>query len=119
DSVFTENLTPGTYDNRFVLVFKTGEWSGLTQVSTGIQQITNPKNIVIYSQQSQIFVNFMEPQQNITVQVCDIEGRQLYNQPFGSVQGVVSLGSNYALNNVYIIKVTGNSILKINKLVLQ
>ena len=116
DSAYSVNLTSGTYENRFGLVFKTGEWSDTT--STGTKLMNDTKNIVVYSQQDNIYVNFLQPQQSVTIQVFDITGRILYNKLLDNATGSISLGS-YTVNNVYVVKITGNGLSKINKLLLQ
>ncbi len=118
DSSYTVNLSPGTYDNRFELVFNVGEWSGTNGISTGTLSLKNNRDIVTYSQQGQAYVNFIQPQQNITVQLYDILGRLVYSNNYESINGVVSLGT-YNLNNVYVVKITGNNLLNINKLLIQ
>ena len=116
DSAYSVNLTSGTYENRFSLVFKTGEWSDTTR--TGTKLLNDNKNIVVYSQLGNICVYFIQPQQSVTIQVFDITGRILYNKLLDNATGSISLGS-YTVNNVYVVKITGNGLSKINKLLLQ
>lgn len=118
DSAFTVNLSAGTYDTRFEVVFKDNLSTGINQpiVSTGS---VGQNSVIARSNNGFVFVDFLNEEKNVDIQMFDLNGRMVYEEKFPTAQGTVQLDSNFSLSHIYLIKISAEQLSKTSKLLIQ
>lgn len=121
DSALTVSLAPGTYDDRFELVFKKFNLNtGVDQsLVSGQENIENGRNIVVRAQYGQMYIDFPEQYKNVHIQVSDITGRVIYEKSISLANGTFLVDSNFLVNSVYLFRISGDNLFKTSKLLLR
>ena len=114
EASYIVTLPSKTINNRFRLVLKSGTIPTFSNF-----KIDNASNINIYSNSGKIYADFYQEMNDVNINITDISGRIVYQQNFANIQGKEELNGSFAMNNVYIIKITGKNFSKVNKLVIQ